>query len=174
MKGKFEKYLEHQTVTARHFDCVSIAHLGFVAVVNYHDQELNVFGDGSPVFQIHEDGRTELVQTFGQPNQNTVHLWVHGKHVYLAHTYINLDAERGSTANVCPLYRWAGQYFDVIDQMPCYSSVHIEAFSIEQQMFVAVANQMSPAQGKDTFSDIFLLNPDTQKLVLHQRIYIAV
>nr|XP_040233615.2 uncharacterized protein LOC120956299 [Anopheles coluzzii] len=172
VKGKFEKYLEHQTVTARHFDCVSIAHLGFVAVVNYHDQELNVFGDGSPVFQIHEDGRTELVQTFGQPNQNTVHLWVHGKHVYLAHTYINLDAERGSTANVCPLYRWAGQYFDVIDQMPCYSSVHIEAFSIEQQMFVAVANQMSPAQGKDTFSDIFLLNPDTQKLVLHQRIYI--
>uniref|UniRef100_A0A182Y9F7 Uncharacterized protein n=1 Tax=Anopheles stephensi TaxID=30069 RepID=A0A182Y9F7_ANOST len=169
VKGKFEKYHEHQTVTARHFDCVSIAHLGFVAVVNYHDQELNVFAEGSPVFQIHEDGKTELVQTFGQPNQNTVHLWVHGKHVFLTHTYINLDASR---SNVCPLYRWAGYYFDVVDHMPCYNSVHIEAFSIEQQMFVAVANQMSAVQGKDTFSDIFLLNPDTQKLVLHQRIYI--
>ncbi|XP_050067709.1 uncharacterized protein LOC126556488 [Anopheles maculipalpis] len=169
VKGKFEKYHEHQTVTARHFDCVSIAHLGFVAVVNYHDQELVVFAEGSPVFQIHEDGKTEIVQTFGQPNQNTVHLWVHGKHVYLAHTYINLDDSR---SNDCPLYRWAGYYFDVVDHMPCYNSVHIEAFSIEQQMFVAVANQMSPVQGKDTFSDIFLLNPDTQKLVLHQRIYI--
>uniref|UniRef100_A0A182PP15 Uncharacterized protein n=1 Tax=Anopheles epiroticus TaxID=199890 RepID=A0A182PP15_9DIPT len=169
VKGKFEKYHEHQTITARHFDCVSIAHLGFVAVVNYHDQELNVFTEGSPVFQIHEDGRTEIVQTFGQSNQNTVHLWVHGKHVYLTHTYINLEAKRGTA---CPLYRWAGYYFDVIDQMPCYNSVHIEAFSIEQQMFVAVANQMSPVQGKDTFSDIFVLNPDTQKLVLHQRIYI--
>ncbi|XP_052901002.1 uncharacterized protein LOC128307276 [Anopheles moucheti] len=169
VKGKFEKYHEHQTVTARSFDCVSIAHLGFVAVVNYHDQELNVFAEGSPVFQIHEDGKTEIVQTFGQPNQHTVHLWVHGKHVYLAHTYINLDDSR---SNVCPLYRWAGYYFDVVDHMPCYNSVHIEAFSIEQQMFVAVANQMSAVQGKDTFSDIFLLNPDTQKLVLHQRIYI--
>uniref|UniRef100_A0A182WDY6 Uncharacterized protein n=1 Tax=Anopheles minimus TaxID=112268 RepID=A0A182WDY6_9DIPT len=169
VKGKFEKYHEHQTVTARYFDCVSIAHLGFVAVVNYHDQELNVFAEGSPVFQIHEDGKTEIVQTFGQPNQNTVHLWVHGKHVYLTHTYINLDDSR---SNVCPLYRWAGYYFDVVDHMPCYNSVHIEAFSIEQQMFVAVANQMSAVQGKDTFSDIFLLNPDTQKLVLHQRIYI--
>uniref|UniRef100_A0A182Q8K7 Uncharacterized protein n=1 Tax=Anopheles farauti TaxID=69004 RepID=A0A182Q8K7_9DIPT len=169
VKGKFEKYHEHQTATARHFDCVSIAHLGFVAVVNYHDQELTAFGDGSPVFQIHEDGRTELVQTFGQPNQNTAHLWVHGKHVYLAHTYINLDAGR---SNVCPLFRWSGYYFDVVDHMPCYNTVDIEAFSIEQQLFVAVANQMSPEQGKDTFSDIFLLNPDTQKLVLHQRIYI--
>uniref|UniRef100_A0A182T105 Uncharacterized protein n=1 Tax=Anopheles maculatus TaxID=74869 RepID=A0A182T105_9DIPT len=169
VKGKFEKYHEHQTITARHFDCVSIAHLGFVAVVNYHDQELNVFAEGSPVFQITEDGKTEIVQTFGQPNQNTVHLWVHGKHVYLTHTYINLDDSR---SNVCPLYRWAGYYFDVIDHMPCYNSVHIEAFSIEQQMFIAVANQMSAVQGKDTFSDIFLLNPDTQKLVLHQRIYI--
>ncbi|XP_049294198.1 uncharacterized protein LOC125769507 [Anopheles funestus] len=169
VKGKFEKYHEHQTVTARSFDCVSIAQLGFVAVVNYHDQELNVFAEGSPVFQIHEDGKTEIVQTFGQPNQHTVHLWVHGKHVYLTHTYINLDDSR---SNVCPLYRWAGYYFDVVDHMPCYNSVHIEAFSVEQQMFVAVANQMSAVQGKDTFSDIFVLNPDTQKLVLHQRIYI--
>ncbi|XP_053679007.1 uncharacterized protein LOC128729376 [Anopheles nili] len=169
VKGKFEKYQEHQAYTARHFDCVSIAHLGFVAVVNYHDQELNVFEEGSPVFQIHEDATIEMVQTFGQPNQNTVHLWVHGKHVFLMHTYINLDESRPT---VCPLYRWSGYYFDVVDQMPCHNAVHIEAFSIEQQLFVAVANQMSSAQGKDTFSDIFILNPDTQKLVLHQRIYI--
>uniref|UniRef100_A0A182N2V7 VWFD domain-containing protein n=1 Tax=Anopheles dirus TaxID=7168 RepID=A0A182N2V7_9DIPT len=169
VRGKFEKYHEHQTATARHFDCVSIAHFGFVAVVNYHDQELTTFGDGSPVFRIHEDGRTEIVQKFGQSNQNTVHLWVHGKGIYLMHTYINLDAGR---PNVCPLFRWSGYYFDVVDHMPCYNSVHIAPFSIDQQLFVAVANQMSPVQGKDTFSDIFLLDPETQKLVLHQRIYI--
>uniref|UniRef100_A0A182IQZ7 Uncharacterized protein n=1 Tax=Anopheles atroparvus TaxID=41427 RepID=A0A182IQZ7_ANOAO len=169
IKGKFEKYLEHQAVTARHFDCVSIAQLGFVAVVNYHDQELNMFDEGSPVFQIQEDGTTEIVQTFGQSNQHTVHLWVHGKHVYLTHTYANLDASR---QNVCPLYRWSGYYFDIVDHMPCYNAVQIEAFSIEQQMFVAVARQMTAGGAKkDSFSDIFLLNPDTQKLVLHQQIY---
>ncbi|XP_052862925.1 uncharacterized protein LOC128269484 [Anopheles cruzii] len=169
VKGKFEKYLEHQTVTARHFDCISIAHLGFVAVVNYHDHELDVFEDGSPVFQVHEDGRTEIVQTFGQPNQNTVHLWIHAKYVYLTHTYINLDEDR-QTAARCPVYRWTGYYFDVIDHIPCYNAVHIEAFSIDQQMFVAVANQMS-ADRKDTYSVIFQLNPETLKLNQHQQIY---
>ncbi|KFB50075.1 AGAP011897-PA-like protein [Anopheles sinensis] len=169
VKGKFEKYLEHQAVTARHFDCVSIAHLGFVAVANYHDHELNVFDAGSPVFQIQEDGTTEVVQTFGQPNQHTVHLWVHGKNVYLTHTYTNLDASR---PNVCPLYRWSGYFFDVVDHMPCYNAVQIEPFSIEQQMFVAVARQMAAGgMRKDSFSDIFVLNPDTQKLTLHQQIY---
>ncbi|XP_050098630.1 uncharacterized protein LOC126579251 [Anopheles aquasalis] len=165
--GKFEKYLEHQTVTARYFDCISIAHLGFVAVVNYHDHELDVFKDGSPVFQIHEDGRTEIVQTFGQPKQNTVHLWVHGKHIYLTHTYLNLDE---SLNTACPIYRWTGYYFDVIDHIPCQNAVHIEAFSIDQQMYVAVANQMS-ADKKDTFSVIYLLNPETLKLNQHQQIY---
>lgn len=119
------------------------------------------------MFQIHENGRTEIVQTFGQPKQNTVHLWVHGKHIFLTHTYLNLDE---SLHTACPIYRWTGYYFDVIDHIPCQNAVHIEAFSIDQQMYVAVANQMS-ADKKDTFSAIYLLNPETLKLNQHQQIY---
>lgn len=174
----FQKYKEYWGALARKFDCISHASLGFVAVVNYYDnsQKQNVsqlnrkLDDGSPVFQLAEDGTTEIIQKFSQSNQNSVHMWVHGNHIYLTHTYTNLDE---SVANVCPLYRWSGYHFDAIDELPCYNSIHIEPFTIDQTLFLAIANQMNDeAVDEDTFSDLFKFDYDRQKFDLHQKIYI--
>ncbi|XP_055589316.1 uncharacterized protein LOC129741603 isoform X2 [Uranotaenia lowii] len=177
-KGHFQKYKEYSAIVARKFDCISHASLGFVAVVNYYDnaQEQDspkthrTFDDGSPVFQIQENSTTEIVQKFNQSNQNTVHMWTHGNHIYLTHTYTNLDE---SVANVCPLYRWSGYHFDVIDELPCYNSIHIEPFTIEQTLFIAIANQMNDeAVDEDTFSDVFKFDYERQKFDFHQKIYV--
>ncbi|XP_055531237.1 uncharacterized protein LOC129722051 [Wyeomyia smithii] len=174
----FHKYKEYTGVLARKFDCISHASLGFVAVVNFYDSTQKQvtpppnrkIDDGSPVFQIMENGNTEIVQKFSQSNQNTVHMWVHGNHIYLTHTYTNLDE---SVANVCPLYRWSGYHFDAIDELPCYNSIHIEPFTIEQTLFLAIANQMNDeAVDEDTFSDLFKFDYDRQKFDFHQKIYI--
>ncbi|XP_053685730.1 uncharacterized protein LOC128735261 [Sabethes cyaneus] len=174
----FQKYMEYTGVLARKFECISHASLGFVAVVNYFNgtekAETSPFNlridDGSPVFQIRENGDTEIIQRFSQSNQNTVHMWVHGKHIYLTHTYTNLDE---SVRNVCPLYRWSGYHFDAIDELPCYNSIHIEPFSIEQTLYLAIANQMNDeAVDEDTFSDLFKFDYERQKFVFHQKIYI--
>ncbi|KXJ78037.1 hypothetical protein RP20_CCG005824 [Aedes albopictus] len=177
-KGQFHKYMEYKAAQARNFDCTSHASLGFVAVVNYYDnsgsQEFPEahpgFDEGSPVFQIREDGTTDIIQKFRQSNQNTVHMWTAGNHFYLTHTYTNLNE---SVENVCPLYRWTGYHFDVIDELPCYNSIYIEPFSIEQTLYIAIANQMNDKSvEEDTFSDIFRFNYEQQKFEFHQKIYI--
>ncbi|XP_058829286.1 uncharacterized protein LOC131688788 [Topomyia yanbarensis] len=163
----FNKYMEYTAILARKFDCISHASLGFVAVVNYND---TTGKHGSPVFRILENGNTEIVQRFRQSNQNTVHMWVHGNHVYLTHTYANLNE---SVANVCPLYRWSVYHFDAIDLLPCYNSIHIEPFTIEQTLFLALANKMNDeAVDEDTFSDLFKFDYEQQKFHFHQKIYI--
>ncbi|XP_058458977.1 uncharacterized protein LOC131435292 [Malaya genurostris] len=174
----FHKYMEYTAILARKFDCISHASLGFVAVVNYHNNTREkklpltnqTIDEGSPVFQIMENSTTEIVQKFSQSNQNTVHMWIHGNHVYLTHTYTNLDE---SVANVCPIYRWSGYHFDAIDELPCYNAIHIEPFTIEQTMFLALANQMNDeAVDEDTFSDLFKFDYEKQKFDFHQKIYI--
>ncbi|XP_055631057.1 uncharacterized protein LOC129771448 [Toxorhynchites rutilus septentrionalis] len=177
-KGSFRKYMEHTDILARNIDCISHAMFGFVAVVNYYDNAENqdspqthrIMDAGSPVFRIMEDGHTEIVQKFSQSNQNTVHMWIHGNQIYLTHTYTNLNE---SVANVCPLYRWSGYHFDVFDDLPCYNSIHIEPFTIEQTLYIAIANQMNDeAVDEDTFSDIFRFDYERQKFDFHQKIYI--
>ncbi|KXJ80288.1 hypothetical protein RP20_CCG025735 [Aedes albopictus] len=177
-KGQFHKYMEYKAAQARNFDCTSHASLGFVAVVNYYDNSGSQdfpeahpgFDEGSPVFQIREDGTTDIIQKFRQSNQNTVHMWTAGNHFYLTHTYTNLNE---SVENVCPLYRWTGYHFDVIDELPCYNSIYIEPFSIEQTLYIAIANQMNDKSvEEDTFSDIFRFNYEQQKFEFHQKIYI--
>lgn len=146
--GQFHKFKEYTAILARNMDCISNASLGFVAIVNYYDNARHqnsslihrTIDDGSPIFQIQENGTTEIVQKFSQSNQNTVHMWTHGNHIYLTHTYTNLDE---SVANVCPLYRWSGYHFDAIDELPCYNSIHIEPFTIAETLFIAIANQMN-------------------------------
>ncbi|XP_039440737.1 uncharacterized protein LOC120421572 [Culex pipiens pallens] len=177
-EGQFQKFKEYTAILARNMDCISNASLGFVAIVNYYDNARNQdsplnhrgIDDGSPIFQIQENGTTEIVQKFSQSNQNTVHMWTHGNHIYLTHTYTNLDE---SVANVCPLYRWSGYHFDAIDELPCYNSIHIEPFMIAETLFIAIANQMNDeAVDEDTFSDVFKFDYERQKFDFHQKIYV--
>lgn len=170
--------MEYTAIQARNFECISHGSLGFIAVVNYYENAENEdspeahpgLDEGSPVFQLQEDGTTEIIQKFSQPNQNTVHMWTVGNEFYLTHTYRNLDE---NVDNVCPLYRWSGYHFDVIDDLPCYNSIYIEAFSIAHTSYIAIANQMNDQDvEEDTFSDIFRFNHEEQRFEFHQKIYI--
>lgn len=176
--GQFHKYMEYMAAQSRYFDCISHASIGFIAVVNYYNNTDNLdspethpgYEEGSPVFKIQEDGTTEIIQKFHQSNQNTVHMWITGNHFYLTHTYTDLNE---NDDNKCPLYRWTGYHFDVIDELPCYNSINIEPFSIEQTLYIAIANQMNDVSvEEDTFSDIFRFNYEQQKFEFHQKIYI--
>lgn len=56
----------------------------------------------------------------------------------MVQTFLN---DNNQTANTnCLAYKWSGLNFDLIDELPCSNAMRIEAFIIESEVYLAIAN----------------------------------
>lgn len=57
-----------------------------------------------------------------------------GKDLYL------LQSVSSDIINNCPIYKWSGYNFDLLEELPCMHSMNIEPFIIGSDVFIAIAN----------------------------------
>lgn len=70
----------------------------------------------------------------------------------------------------CPIYKWNGLHFDLLDELPCTNAMRIEPFAIGSAIYIAVANHKDAHNETDIFSPVYQFNLETNKFVLFQRI----
>lgn len=53
---------------------------------------------------------------------------------------MQLIVSQPNTPNLCPIFIWNSNHFDLIDELPCTNSMNMEQFDIEPDIYVALAN----------------------------------
>lgn len=145
-------------------DCISYENSGFVIVstiINKHTFDT----EGSQIFQIIDEATIKSVQTFAEVNQKFIRLWVTENTMYLIQSYKN-----DKQVDLCPIYKWSGFNFDVIDELPCQNAVSLEPFTVLSNLFIAVANYDDNLGGTKTYSSIYKYNENLGKFVYYQPI----
>jgi EPTP domain len=175
----FTKYYDFKTKNARRMDCTSTADKsGLVVVVNNiednhpltHEAELDM---GSPVFRITETAKgkvepVELVQFFNRLNQDRVDLYVHGNDIFLIQT---IETYNTTLRPHCPIFKWTGFNFNLIQELPCMNAVEVQKFTIHQEFYVAFANHRNDEGATNIFSYVYKLDVVAEKFELHQRLF---
>lgn len=152
-------------------DCINGPISGFVAVINKFGETQDTLDYSSPVFRITEDDQVDLVLRFGSPYQNSIHFWLYGDEIFLSHTYLYPEGSTRINRKSCPIYKWTGHQFILIDQIACYDSYHIEKFEIDFETFLVVANYRDDAGVSDIFSYIYKYDVNEQTFKEHQKIF---
>lgn len=42
--------------------------------------------------------------------------------------------------NVCPIFKWSSNHFDLIDELPCTNAMKMEVFITDSDIYIALAN----------------------------------
>ncbi|KAK6626302.1 hypothetical protein RUM43_006613 [Polyplax serrata] len=125
---------------------------------------------GSTLFRLMEDrGRIvmEKIQILNVVEPNDIQFWEHQDQFYMAvGTNIGNDTRRTGTL----VYRWMGQHFDCIQQIPSKNVKSVAPFTMGSFMYLAVANYQDEYGNTDITSDIYQFNLDDQKFQMFQRI----
>lgn len=168
--GDYIPIFEYKTKLAEMMDCINGPVSGFVAVINRFGESHDSLDFSSPVFRITEDDKVDLVLRFGAPHQNSIHFWQYRNEVYLSHTFMYPEGSR-INRKPCPIYKWTGHQFILIDQIECFDSYHIEHFEIDYEIFLVVANYRDDSGRSDIFSYIYKYDVKAETFVQHQKIY---
>lgn len=106
---------------------------------------------------------------------------------------MQLIVSQPNTPNVCPIFMWNENHFDLVDELPCTNSMNMEQFDIDSDAYVALAN-LKDEFGKfgnaiftedmalvkqnffslgqtATSSYIYKYNMEHKKFVLHQQVH---
>lgn len=157
----------YETRSAQTIDCISMGSEGYIAVVNEitHDHFDDV-SEGSPIFQLKND-EVIPVQYFVQPRQNRMHFLKYHHELLMWQTF--QSGAQPNEKSRCPILKWTESTFNEIDHLPCMNAMRIEPFSIDHQIYVAVANYMDEHQNVETHSMIFRYDIHTHKFNLTQK-----
>jgi hypothetical protein len=92
----------------------------------------------------------------------------HGNDIFMIQT---VNTFNKSKKHDCPIFKWSGFHFDLVQELPCQNAVEVQKFTIDQQFYLAFANHMNDAGNTSIYSYIYKLDLNTEKFVLHQRLY---
>lgn len=141
---------------------------GYIAVVNeVKSEHYDDISEGSPIFQL-KNNVVIPVQYFARPRQNRMHFLRHHNELLMWQTF-----RSGGTPDeksYCPIMKWSESTFNEIDNIPCMNAMQVEPFTIDHQIYVAVANYMDEHENIETYSTIFHYDIDTHKFNLTQKI----
>lgn len=160
----FRKVFRFKINPAITLDCISFENSGFVIVstiINKHTLDT----EGSQIFQINDETSIKSIQTFATENQKFIRLWVTENTMYLIQSYKN-----DKTVVMCPIYKWSGFNFNIIDELPCHNAVSLEPFTVFADLFIAVANYDDNLGGTKTYSSIYKYNENSEKFNYYQPI----
>lgn len=163
-KNNFRKVFGFKINTASTLDCTSFDNSGYV-VVSTIINKYTFDSEGSQIFQIIDETTIKSVQTFASAFQKFIRLWVTENNMYMIQSY-----ENDKTAVVCPIYKWSGFNFNMIDELSCHNSVSLEPFTVLSELFIAVANYDDKLGWTKTYSSIYKYNENSGKFSYYQPI----
>lgn len=163
--------------------------VGYIAIVNSISSDVyNDITEGSPIFELRDDHVIAL-QYFTMPQQHKIYLRKVGNDLFLFQTFLN---NAMNTRQLCPILKWADSTFNQLDSLPCTNAMRIEPFLMENDIFIAVANNMDEfskdkliiflqkpkmkfpffffSDNSETYSLLFKYNIHTSKFSLIQKI----
>lgn len=139
---------------------------GFISVVNDIKMEQSEkMSEGSPIFRLKNDMLTP-VQYFMRPRQKHINFLQYNNDLFIWQTYRN-DNKSDEKSN-CPILKWNDGTFNEIDQIPCTNAKQLQVFTIENQVYVAVANYMDENENIETHSAIYQIDMNTRTFNLIQ------
>lgn len=68
------------------------------------------------------------------------------------------------------IYKWLGEHFDIIQELPSYHPQKLAFIQIGNTNFLAIANNRNDRGESNIFSEIFKYDLQTQQFLSHQRI----
>lgn len=78
-----------------------------------------------------------------------------GNNLYFMQLFFN----KPNKPNLCPIFKWSTNHFDLVDELPCRDAMKMELFDIESDIYIALANnkdEFGKSRSRRVSDNIFL------------------
>ncbi|KAM8711091.1 hypothetical protein ACLKA7_000254 [Drosophila subpalustris] len=147
-------------------DCLAYAGHGYVALSYNQTEPVEQANEGSPIYELAPDGSMRTVQYFAEQRLRGMYLRISSQELTLLQAYEG-GAKRPQR---CPYFKWTGGTFRRLGSIPCSNARRVEAFGIDFDDYVAVANYASADGRTSTHSEIFKYDANARRFELFQRL----
>ncbi|GAB0097439.1 hypothetical protein DMENIID0001_130760 [Sergentomyia squamirostris] len=163
------KIYEQRLPESHGLECISVKNYAFIAVIG--EFKKNTKELGTPVYQIMEKS-LKIVHYSRVEYQLAAKFWTLENDIFLMQTSATIKLPLKIREKfACPIYKWNfGGYFEVWDEILCSNAATVDAFRVDQNNFLAIANTIDERNNTKTSSKIYRFEENTHKYIHHQSI----
>ncbi|XP_017120153.1 uncharacterized protein LOC108141347 [Drosophila elegans] len=143
-------------------DCLAFAGRGYIAVSYNLSEPLRHAREGSPIYELSPETGIRTVQYFSGTKMRGMYLRISSQELTLLQAF--------DSGAQCPYFKWMGRSFQRLGAIPCSNARRVEAFGIDYNDYVAVANYADAEGRTATRSEIFRWDAQAQRFQLFQRL----
>ncbi|XP_068144754.1 uncharacterized protein clos [Drosophila tropicalis] len=167
--NSYELLLELPTPKAVALDCLAYGGRGYVALSFNHTETIKKAREGSPIYELSPEAGIRVVQYFASLHLRGMYLRISSQELTLLQT-IDTDSVGDAKQQRCPYFKWTAGTFQRLGSIACSNARRLEAFGIDFNDYVAVANYASSNGRTATNSEIYRYNSTIRRFQLFQRL----